>query len=191
MRKSQKVTAITRTSILKAAAASIRKVGFEATTVSAVMSAAGLTHGGFYRHFPSLASLHEESYRVAVKSGSSWARTRAAALGKKGRSPLDAFVESYLARERLTKPENRCAVASIASEVPRQALGIQLVAQTEVRAIVAEIAARLPGDAAPATAVAVTAQLVGAAQLARILNGGPDAESVLEAVRKDLLTRFA
>ena len=46
-------------SILEAAARLFRERGFDDVTVAEVMSAAGLTHGGFYGHFDSKEALIE------------------------------------------------------------------------------------------------------------------------------------
>jgi TetR/AcrR family transcriptional repressor of nem operon len=57
MRRSKRETAETRQRIVRVAAAEIRKKGIEGTGLSDVMAAAGLTHGGFYRHFESKEGL--------------------------------------------------------------------------------------------------------------------------------------
>jgi len=43
----------TRQRIVKAAAHVFNKRGFSEATIEEIMTAAGLTHGGFYRHFHS------------------------------------------------------------------------------------------------------------------------------------------
>jgi len=53
MRKSKREAAVTRQRIIKAAAEEFRKNGIAGTGLSDLMAAAGLTHGGFYRHFDS------------------------------------------------------------------------------------------------------------------------------------------
>jgi TetR/AcrR family transcriptional repressor of nem operon len=51
MRKSKQEAAKTRERIVKVAAEEFREHGIVATGLSELMTAAGLTHGGFYRHF--------------------------------------------------------------------------------------------------------------------------------------------
>jgi TetR/AcrR family transcriptional regulator, transcriptional repressor for nem operon len=53
MRKSRIEAAKTRERIVTAAAAEFRQHGIAATGLADLMKAAGLTHGGFYRHFKS------------------------------------------------------------------------------------------------------------------------------------------
>ncbi|MEL6618022.1 MAG: helix-turn-helix domain-containing protein, partial [Pseudomonadota bacterium] len=52
--------------ILKAASRLFRERGIEATSVADVMKAAGLTHGGFYRHFSSKDALVAAAFGHAV-----------------------------------------------------------------------------------------------------------------------------
>jgi len=52
----------TRQRIVGAAARLFNRKGFE-VTIGEIMTAAGLTHGGFYRHFGSKAELYAEAVR--------------------------------------------------------------------------------------------------------------------------------
>ncbi len=56
--------------IVEAAAAQIRRDGVEAVRVSDLMREAGLTHGGFYRHFGSREELIDEAIDQALTEGS-------------------------------------------------------------------------------------------------------------------------
>jgi hypothetical protein len=62
----------TRQRILKAAARLFNKRGFSEATIEGIMTAAGLTHGGFYRHF------NDELYAEAVRHFLHKARRREA-----------------------------------------------------------------------------------------------------------------
>ncbi len=53
MRKSREAAAETRKRIVRAAAREFREQGIVATGLADLMKAAGLTHGGFYKHFAS------------------------------------------------------------------------------------------------------------------------------------------
>ena len=65
MRKSKQEAAETRRRIVKAAAAKFRLNGIGGTGLSDLMAAAGLTHGGFYRHFESKDQLVAEACAAA------------------------------------------------------------------------------------------------------------------------------
>ncbi len=53
----------TRARVLKVAAKALREKGPDKLGVAEVMQAAGLTHGGFYAHFPSKEAFLTESLR--------------------------------------------------------------------------------------------------------------------------------
>lgn len=59
----------TRRAILETAARLIRERGPERVGVAEVMREAGLTHGGFYAHFPSRDALVAEAIRSMFNGG--------------------------------------------------------------------------------------------------------------------------
>src|SRR5271154_1684638 len=66
MRKSREEAAQTRKRIVTAASEGFRKNGIVATGLNDLMSAAGLTHGGFYKHFESKDQLVAAACAEAV-----------------------------------------------------------------------------------------------------------------------------
>ena len=68
MKKSKLEAAETRRRIVKTAAAEFRRNGIHDTGLSGVMAAAGLTHGGFYRHFDSKDQLVAEACAAAMEA---------------------------------------------------------------------------------------------------------------------------
>src|SRR5215469_12168115 len=66
MRKSREEAAQTRRRIVEAAACEFRKNWIVATGLSDLMKAAGLTHGGFYKHFASKDELVAEATTAAL-----------------------------------------------------------------------------------------------------------------------------
>ena len=60
MRRTNEQKAETRQHIVEAAGRLFRQHGIDAVGVDAIMHAAGLTHGGFYGHFPSKEALVAE-----------------------------------------------------------------------------------------------------------------------------------
>src|SRR5579871_426996 len=68
MRKSRAETAETRKRIVETAAKAFRKQGIAATGVAEIMATAGLTHGGFYRHFESKDQLVAEALSATEKN---------------------------------------------------------------------------------------------------------------------------
>src|SRR2546423_1602398 len=70
MARSQAEKEVTHRRIVNAAAAQVRRDGVDAVRVSELMREAGLTHGGFYRHFGSREELIDEAIDAALTDGS-------------------------------------------------------------------------------------------------------------------------
>src|ERR1700720_2116980 len=68
VRKSREEAAQTRKRIVTAAAREFRKNGIVATGLNDLMKAAGLTHGGFYKHFESKDQLVTKACAEAVQT---------------------------------------------------------------------------------------------------------------------------
>src|ERR1700756_4355018 len=68
MKRSKQETAETRKRIVETAATEFRRNGIGGTGLSDLMGAAGLTHGGFYRHFDSKDQIVAEACAAATES---------------------------------------------------------------------------------------------------------------------------
>ena len=94
MRKSRKESAETRKRIVDAASAEFRRAGVDGTGLADLMAAAGLTHGGFYKHFESKEQVVEEAFTAATDSMvEAMRRTMSASPGERG---LQAMIAQYL-----------------------------------------------------------------------------------------------
>ncbi|MHC5544384.1 TetR/AcrR family transcriptional regulator, partial [Singulisphaera rosea] len=67
MKKSREETAETRRRILEVAAQEFRRKGILGTGLAEIMAAAGLSHGGFYRHFASKDQLVAEAFAADME----------------------------------------------------------------------------------------------------------------------------
>ena len=67
MRKSRQEAAETRERIVKVAAREFNESGIQSTGLTEIMAAAGLTHGGFYKHFSSKDQLVAEAVEAALE----------------------------------------------------------------------------------------------------------------------------
>ena len=110
MRKSREEAAQTRKRIVEAASCEFRKNGIVATGLNDLMKAAGLTHGGFYKHFESKDQLVAEACAEAVE----------ALIGVMAAQPtIDAAVAAYLSTRHRDDPASGCPLAAIGSELAR------------------------------------------------------------------------
>ena len=117
MRKSRIEAAKTRERIVTAAAAEFRQHGIAATGLADLMKAAGLTHGGFYRHFASKDQLVAEACSAAIATMTE--RVASSASRKRGRKGLETAVADYLSTEHRDNPRDGCPLAALGSEMAR------------------------------------------------------------------------
>lgn len=181
--------ALTHERILDTAARAIRRAGFQGVGVADIMKEAGLTHGGFYAHFASRDALLVEALEHAGRQSAERIARGNAVREAKGASPFRALVEGYLSERHLTSTEDGCAVAALASEMPRQAPEVRAAAAQRVRGLVERVGNTLPAGAAPHVATAVASQMVGALQLARALGSTTEGRALLAANRSALLAQ--
>ena len=176
--------------IVAAAARAIRRGGFQGVGVADIMKEAGLTHGGFYAHFSSRNALLAEALERAGQDTAARIRDDLATRQSRGASPLRALVEGYLSDRHLGDIETGCAVAALASEMPRQTPEVREAAAQRVRAMVAAVRRALPKDAPADSGAAIASQLVGALQLARALGDNAQGQAFLKASRRSLLAQY-
>src|SRR5260221_1399938 len=114
MRKSRIEAAKTRERIVTAAAAEFRQHGIAATGLADLMKAAGLTHGGFYKHFKSKDELVKAVTTTSISASTATMRTNAEKRsGKKG---LGTAVTRYLSAYHRDNPREGCPFASLGVE---------------------------------------------------------------------------
>jgi TetR/AcrR family transcriptional repressor of nem operon len=78
--------------IVKVAATRFREAGVDGVGVADLMKAAGLTHGGFYRHFASRDELVAEAIERALDDGSAAVST----IANRKHAALPALIDAYL-----------------------------------------------------------------------------------------------
>jgi TetR/AcrR family transcriptional repressor of nem operon len=173
----------TRQRILESAGALFRSHGIDAVGVDAVMHHAGLTHGGFYAHFPSKEAL------VAEMSGASLARA-AARWERISQEPdrkaaLACIVGAYLDPAHVAAVEQGCVLTTLGPEVarrPESRPGITIA----IRTMVGALARCLPGRSRR-RALAALSTMVGAVVLARLADDSQLAAEFLAAARDSLI----
>lgn len=176
--------------IVDAASRAIRREGYSGVGVAEVMKEAGLTHGGFYAHFPSRDALLAAAMDRAGQDGADRLSQGMARRRAEGASPLRAWVETYLSEAHLAGCEGGCPVSALASEIPRQSPEVREVAATRVQRLLDALGQVLPASAGGHAAVAVTSTLVGALQLARALGDTPQGRAVLASARQAILDQY-
>jgi TetR/AcrR family transcriptional regulator, transcriptional repressor for nem operon len=107
----------THEKIVKDASRRVRAEGLNGAAVAAVMRDAGLTHGGFYKHFASkdelLVESLKEGFRDIIES-----LVQAAEQSPPGEA-WKAIVRTYLRPEMCEHPEHGCPLATLGPDLAR------------------------------------------------------------------------
>jgi TetR/AcrR family transcriptional repressor of nem operon len=177
MRVSREQAAQNRRRIVDTAARLFREKGFDGVGVDAIMSGAGLTHGGFYGHFGSKDDLAAEAV------------VRALALSAEKQSRYASLVElasEYLSERHLADRANGCAVAALGADIARQRGGVRRGLTLYVRGQLDRLTRLLrhgPAKRQRKRAIATLAGLVGALTLARAVDDPALSKEILAAAR--------
>src|SRR5437868_7106116 len=133
---------LTHDRIVEAAARAIRRSGYNGTGVADIMKEAGLTHGGFYAHFPSReAMLAEAADRAGAESVAMMERIAAASPPPQA---LKAMMQAYLSKEHVEGIETGCAAAALGSEMPRQVPEVRRAATRRIKEMIDFVARHSP-----------------------------------------------
>ena len=180
--------AATHERIVDAAARAIRRSGYAGTGVADIMKEAGLTHGGFYAHFPSReAMLAEAADRAGAEAVAASARVVAAAPPDQ---TLQSLLRAYLSKEHLTNVEQGCVTAALCSEMPRQAPEVRRAATRRIKEMIDLVARQLPDWGKPGAherALVTVSTMVGALVLARAVDDTRLSDALRKAALKHLL----
>lgn len=189
-RVSREQADLNRATIESAASALFRAKGINGVSVADVMSAAGLTHGGFYGHFSSKDEL------AALACSHAFAQSMLRWQQRIDNQPDDhaarnALIDGYLSRRNLQNAGNACPAMTLAADVAREPHDkpVRAAYAAGVADLVEALAAvASSGDPARRRQQALVqlSTLVGAMSLASALRDNALADEVLTAVRKSL-----
>jgi len=176
---SQAAKAASHDRILDIAAARIRRDGIGSLAVAELMKEAGLTHGGFYRHFDSREQLVAEAAQRALTQGSAWTIASGKLGGQRG---YTALVDGYLSAWHRDHPEAGCGVAGVAADAARAggpARGSYTRQVKECLAVIADLTGNPDRQAGEREAVLTLSALVGAISMARAVDDPDLSEQIL------------
>ena len=123
MRYSPEHKAQNHENILSVAARSFRERGGDSSGVGTVMKKAGLTKGGFYRHFKSKDDLLVEAVaRAFDEMGRGMAEVAKSA--PEGQA-LRGMIERYLSVRHADSPGRGCVLSALAPELARKPLSVR------------------------------------------------------------------
>jgi TetR/AcrR family transcriptional repressor of nem operon len=166
--------------IVEIAARRIRESGVDGPGVAEIMGEAGLTHGGFYKHFDSRDDLVAEAVETAIAQ--SVDGSRAATAGAE--DPLRAFVDWYLSSAHRDDPGDGCSVVALGADVARSEGRVRAAYRGQVERYIADLEGLLPeGEDSRRRAIAAVSSMVGAMLISRAIDDADLAEEILREVR--------
>lgn len=182
MRVSREEAQASRRRITQQAARLMREKGISATSVADVMSAAGMTTGGFYKHFGSKDELAAAALREAFDSILTPLARSAETAGPA--AARTAYLKQYLSEGHISTPGKGCPVAAMGADCGREAdlLGAEFARGVE--GILAVLSAGNPAPADRAALIRQLTSLVGSVIVARAVGEGPLRDEVLAAAAK-------
>jgi TetR/AcrR family transcriptional regulator, transcriptional repressor for nem operon len=171
--------------IVQVAAARFRENGVGGIAVADLMKDAGLTHGGFYRHFASRDELVAEAIEQALSEGA----RAVAAVAKIQDCPLNALVDAYLSTAHRDGLATSCAVTTLAADVARGNQRARSAYTRQVGAYLELLTQLISGNTQRARrrkALAALSTLVGAVSMARAVNDEKLSREILDSVADEL-----
>ncbi|HLN04560.1 MAG TPA: TetR/AcrR family transcriptional regulator [Bryobacteraceae bacterium] len=177
--------------IVKDGSRRVRAEGITGAAVSAVMRDAGLTHGGFYKHFESkdellMASLGEAFQEVAERLAHAAEQSRPGTAWK-------AIVKAYLSPEHCDHADCGCPLAALAPELARADKAMKVPIVAELIKYKTRMLPWMPGRRTADKERAffsIFSTMIGAVAIARILPDQTARARVLASARDFLLHGF-
>jgi TetR/AcrR family transcriptional regulator, transcriptional repressor for nem operon len=188
MKKSKLEAAETRRRIVRTASVEFRRNGINGTGLSDLMAAAGLTHGGFYRHFGSKDQLVAEACAAAMASVLETTKA-AAAHRTANNSGLQAIAENYLSTDHRDNQSEGCPLAGLGSELARSDDSTRAAATAGFLKLVDVVAGqygRTKPDVAKARALVALSAMIGAVTMSRIVTDPELSVAILQQTKKHL-----
>ncbi|CAI0728836.1 Potential acrAB operon repressor [Serratia ficaria] len=172
-----------RARIVEAASVLFRERGYDGVGIAELMSAAGLTHGGFYKHFASKADLLSEAMSCGFR------RSAESSLGVE----REKFIADYLSRQHRDAMGKGCVMSALGTDTARQSESIKATFSAGIERQLSLLADENgAGSATRADLIDTLAHLVGALVLSRAC---PDdstlADEILDVCRSRLLAQEA
>lgn len=173
-----------RAHIVDTACTLFRERGYDGVGVAELMATAGLTHGGFYRHFGSKAELMAEAAACGV------AKTKSLLDGVN----MADFIGHYVSREHRDDRSGGCTLAALCGDAARQPEAIKTTFAMGLESILADLLGEESAGTAQAQrdargrAIDTIAHALGALVLSRACpDDSPLADEILDTCRTAIL----
>ena len=168
--------------IVAIASKRFREKGLAGFGIAELMKEAGLTVGGFYKHFDSRDQLVTEALGDAFGT---WQRQKEAAESSEQPLSFAKLIDDYVSDAHRRNPGAGCAFSALAPEIARSDKRTRALTSEQVRKDLELLAGLLPGKdkrAARSRAILAFSALVGAMSLARAVSDEVLSREILKTV---------
>ena len=180
----------TRRRIVQSARRLFNRNGFAEVSIDEIMAAAGLTRGGFYKHFAGKDDLYEEAVLefICAERPEPW-QARHVDPAARGVALSRMIVDAYLSRDHFDDRDGSCPMIALPSDVSRGGEAVKGAFRQVLKMMVDMFAANLaPGDGPPRErALALAAMVVGGMVLARAVDDRLLADEIRAGTRTQAL----
>ncbi|MEU4098256.1 TetR/AcrR family transcriptional regulator [Streptomyces sp. NPDC026673] len=186
MGHSQAAKAESREKVLRITARRIREEGMTRPGVAELMNEAGLTHGGFYKHFASRDDLMGQAAALALADGEA---KMAEAARRDPEEPRAGLIDAYLSTRHRDAPGTGCALVTLGAAAGRGDAAMKEAYEQQVRSYLALIGEAAEGEAAEeaqADAMLTLSALVGALLISRAVADPRLSDELLATVAERL-----
>jgi TetR/AcrR family transcriptional regulator, transcriptional repressor for nem operon len=171
----------TRQRILESARQVFNKKGFSEATIGEIMATAGLSHGGFYRHFfGSKSDLYAKAVRrfLCKEAPDPW-QARQINSPKADKTKARRVIDAYFSLDHFDDQERCCPLIGLPSEASRSNGDVKGAYREVVEKLLEIFEAELDGPHARERALVLVALCVGGMVLAR----GVDDAALADKIR--------
>jgi TetR/AcrR family transcriptional repressor of nem operon len=182
MGHSQASKQASRARIVRIAARRFRAHGLRGIGMADIMKEAGLTVGGFYKHFASREDLVREAMTEAFRDTDAWS--------DRARADLRRAIREYLSESHRDNAANGCAIAAFVGDAERSGGAPRALYTERLARLLACIASLLPTDSEserPDKAMLVYSACVGALTMSRAVSDARLSRELLNSVADQLL----
>jgi AcrR family transcriptional regulator len=178
----------THNRILRSARRLFNRRGFAEVTIDEIMAEAGLTRGGFYKHFKSKDDLYGEAVLqfTCKDPPEAWQRKHVDPCAK-GAKLARMIMDAYLSREHFEDRDGCCPTLALPSDVSRSSAAVKRAFRMVLDSMLSAFVANLQGPHARERGIALVSVCVGAMVVARAVDDPALATSFRKAARKHVL----
>ncbi|UVK83110.1 TetR/AcrR family transcriptional regulator [Pseudomonas sichuanensis] len=172
-----------RAHIVETSSKLFRERGYDGVGVADLMSAAGFTHGGFYKHFKSKADLMGETATCGINK----------TIEQMQGIELADFVNFYLSRKHRDEKGQGCTLAALGGDAARQTDGIKATYEAGIEGLLEVLQGKDQElRTSRAEIINTFAHALGALVLSRACpDDSPLADEVLRVCREQILEKLA